>query len=115
LNVNKELYEAGAIDGIRSRLQQIWYITIPSMKPQMLFSAVMAIVTTFKSGTIGAQLSGQNPTPQYAGHVLMSHIEDYGAIRFEMGYAAAVSVFLLVMMFIANRLGIRLFGSKGDE
>lgn len=115
LNVNQELYEAGRIDGIKSRLQEIWYITIPSMKPQMLFSAVMAIVTTFKSGQIGQELSGSFPTPQYAGHVLISHIDDYGGIRFEMGYASAISVFLLVMMFLANKLSTKLFGTKGDE
>ncbi|RAV21435.1 carbohydrate ABC transporter permease [Paenibacillus contaminans] len=115
LNVNKELYEAGRIDGVKSRLQEIWHITIPSMKPQMLFSAVMAIVGTFKAGEIGQQLSGTFPTPQYAGHVLMSHIQDYGDVRFEMGYASALSVFLLVMMYAANKLGHKLFGARGDE
>ncbi|MGO4494803.1 carbohydrate ABC transporter permease [Paenibacillus sp. 2RAB27] len=115
LGVNRELYEAGRLDGIKSRLQEIWYITIPSMKPQMLFSAVMAIVGTFKAGAIGNELSGVFPTPQYSGTVLISHITDYGEIRFEMGYASAISVFLLVMMYMSNRLGIRLFGSKGDE
>ncbi|MCZ8511640.1 sugar ABC transporter permease [Paenibacillus filicis] len=115
LNVNGELYEAARIDGVNSRLQEVWYITIPSMKPQMLFSAVMAIVGTFKSGQIGQVLSGQFPTPQYAGHVLISHIDDYGGIRFEMGYAAAISVFLLLMMYLSNKLSWKLFGSKGDE
>ncbi|RKN84939.1 carbohydrate ABC transporter permease [Paenibacillus ginsengarvi] len=115
LGVNKELYEAGRIDGIKSRLQEIWYITIPSMKPLMLFSAVMAIVGAFKAGAIGQQLSGQFPTPQYAGHVLMSHIQDYGEVRFEMGYASAISVFLLVMMYMANKLSHKLFGTRGDE
>jgi multiple sugar transport system permease protein len=85
------------------------------MKPQMLFSSVMAIVGTFKAGAIGTELSGQFPTPQYSGTVLISHITDYGDIRFEMGYASAISVFLLMMMYMSNRLGIRLFGSKGDE
>lgn len=115
LGVNKELYEAGRIDGIKSRLQEIWYITIPSMKPQMLFSAVMAIVGAFKAGEIGQQLSQQFPTPQYAGHVLMSHIQDYGDVRFEMGYSSAISVFLLVMMYLANKFSHKLFGSRGDE
>jgi len=115
LNVNQELYEAARIDGVKSRLQEIWYITIPSMKPQMLFSAVMAIVGTFKAGTIGQELSGQFPTPQYAGHLLMSHIQDYGETRFEMGYAASLSVFLLILMFLSNKLGTKLFGTKEDE
>lgn len=115
LNVNPELYEAGRIDGMKSRLQEIWYITIPSMKPQMLFGAVMAIVSTFKAGAIGVELSGQNPTPQYSGHLIINHIDDYGFIRFEMGYAAAISVFLLLLMYLSNKFCWGLFGSKEDE
>ncbi|MCS7458965.1 sugar ABC transporter permease [Paenibacillus doosanensis] len=115
LNVNPELYEAGRLDGMSSRLQEIWYITIPSMKPQMLFGAVMALVSTFKAGLIGVELSGQNPTPQYSGHLIINHIEDYGFTRFEMGYAAAISVFLLVLMYVSNKLCWGLFGSKEDE
>ncbi|MEI7025421.1 carbohydrate ABC transporter permease [Paenibacillus sp. y28] len=115
LNVNPELYEAGRIDGMSSRLQEIGYITIPSMKPQMLFGAVMAIVSTFKAGAIGVELSGTNPTPQYAGHLMMNHIDDYGFIRFEMGYAAAISVFLLAVMYMSNRFCWGLFGPKEGE
>ncbi|WP_438350580.1 carbohydrate ABC transporter permease [Paenibacillus sp. FA6] len=114
LNVDTVLYEAGRIDGIRNSLQELWFITIPSMKPQMLFGAVMAIVTTFKTGSIGVELSGQNPTPEYAGHLIVNHINDYGFIRFEMGYAAAVSVFLLLIMYFANKLSWGLFGSKEE-
>ncbi|NHN29815.1 carbohydrate ABC transporter permease [Paenibacillus agricola] len=114
LNVNKELYEAGRLDGISSRIQEIWFITIPSMKPQMLFGAVMAIVATFKAGAIGVELSGVNPTPEYAGHLIINHIDDYGFIRFEMGYAAAISVFLLILMYVSNKLSWSLFGSADD-
>ncbi|WP_245376227.1 carbohydrate ABC transporter permease [Paenibacillus eucommiae] len=115
LNVNPEQYEAGRLDGIHSRLQEIWYITIPSMKPQLLFSAVMAIVGTFKAGQIGQELSGSFPTPQYAGHVLISHIDDYGGIRFEMGYASAISVFLLLIMYGTNKFSRRLFGDREEH
>jgi len=114
LNVDPVLYEAGRIDGIRNSFQELWHITIPCMKPQMLFGAVMAVVTTFKAGAIGVELSGVNPTPEYAGHLIVNHINDYGFIRFEMGYAAAVSVFLLLMMYAANKLSWGLFGSKGE-
>lgn len=88
LNVDPQLYEAGYIDGIKNRLQEVWYITIPSMKPQMLFGAVMAIVGTFQAGDIGVLLSGANPTPEYAGQLIINHINDYGFIRYEMGYAS---------------------------
>lgn len=114
LNFDPVLYEAGRIDGIRNSFQELWHITIPCMKPQMLFGAVMAVVTTFKAGAIGVELSGVNPTPEYAGHLIVNHINDYGFIRFEMGYAAAVSVFLLLMMYAANKLSWGLFGSKGE-
>ncbi len=111
LEINPELYEAAALDGISNRFQEIIYITIPSMKPQMLFGAVMAIVSTFQAGAIGVTLSGSNPTPQYAGQLIVNHIEDYGFLRYEMGYAAAVSVVLLLMVLLFTRVANRLFAS----
>ena len=107
LNVNEELYEAAYIDGIRNRFQEIIYLTIPAAKPQMLFGAVMAIVNTFQSSGVGVALSGSNPTPNYAGQLIVTHIEDFGFIRYEMGYAAAISVVLLV--------GIRLMSVGVDK
>ena len=80
------------------------YITIPTMKPQMLFGAVMAIVNAFQNGAIGVQLSGANPTPGYAGQLIVNHIEDYGFIRYEMGYAAAVSVVLLLIVMVFSKV-----------
>ncbi|MGQ9908962.1 MAG: carbohydrate ABC transporter permease [Candidatus Flexifilum sp.] len=111
LEISPDLYEAAAIDGLSSRWQEIFYITIPSMKPQMLFGAVMAIVATFQAGAIGVTLSGSNPTPQYAGQLIVNHIEDYGFLRYEMGYAAAVSVVLLLMVLFFTRVANRLFAS----
>ncbi len=104
LGVDKELYDAGKMDGISSRLQEIWYITVPMMKPQLLFAAIMSIVHTLQSGSLGVELSGSNPTPNYAGQVMVSHIEDYGFIRFELGYASAISVVLLILMFLLSRM-----------
>ena len=112
LDVNPELYEAARIDGIKNRFQEIIYITIPSMRPQMLFGAVMALVSTFQAGAIGVVLSGSNPTPQYAGQLIVNHIEEYGFLRYEMGYAAAVSVVLLIMVLLLDRLAVNLFSSE---
>jgi multiple sugar transport system permease protein len=112
LEINPEMYEAGSLDGINNRFQEIIYITIPSMKPQMLFGAVMAIVATFQAGAIGVTLSGGNPTPQYAGQLIVNHIEDYGFLRYEMGYAAAVSVVLLLMVLLFARVATKLFSSN---
>ncbi|GAA0369826.1 carbohydrate ABC transporter permease [Bacillus horti] len=112
LNVDRQLYEAAYIDGIRNRWQEVFYITIPSMKPQMLFGAVMAVVGTFQAGAIGVQLSGDNPTPQYAGQLIINHIDDYGFIRYEMGYASALSVVLLIFVYLLSKLCWKLFGAK---
>ena len=112
LNINSELYEAGYIDGISNRFQEIMYITIPSMKPQMLFGAVMAVINTFQTGAIGVQLSGANPTPQYAGQMMLNHIEDYGFLRYEMGYAAAISVVLLLLIWFLSKIVFNVLGEK---
>ena len=112
LNQDETLYEAAAIDGVKNRFQEVIYITIPTMKPQMLFAAVMAIVNAFQNGMIGVQLSGSNPTPGYAGQLVVNHIEDYGFIRYEMGYASAVSVVLLIFVYVFSRVSKGLFTEK---
>lgn len=112
LNINPEMYEAGYIDGISKKYQEIFYITIPSMKPQMLFGAVMAVVNTFQAGAIGVQLSGTNPTPQYAGQLIVNHIQDYGFQRYEMGYASAISVVLLLIILLCSKISRKLFAEQ---
>jgi len=113
--VNTELYEAGRIDGIKNSLQEVYYITIPSMKPQMLFSAVMAIVGAIKAGSVSTALTGLKITPQYAGHVINNHIYDYAFLRYEWGYASALSVVLLLLSYGIMKVCYMLFGTKEDE
>lgn len=115
LNINQELYEAAYVDGMKNKFQEIFYITIPSMKPQMLFGAVMSLVATFNAGAIGAQLSGQNPTPQNAGQLIVTHLEDYGFIRYDMGYAAAIAVMLLLLVYMFSRAAFKLFGDQDGK
>ncbi|MFD0716250.1 carbohydrate ABC transporter permease [Paenibacillus sp. GCM10027626] len=112
--VNPELYEAGRIDGIRGRLQEVFYITVPSMKPQMLFSAVMAIVGTLRAGQLSVQLTGQLITPQYSAHLIINHVDDFAYARYELGYASAVSVVLLLISYGMMRLSYRLFAPKEE-
>ncbi len=109
MNIDESVYEAASIDGLRNRFQEVFYITIPMMKPQMLFGLVMAVVNTFQVGHIGVSLSGANPTPQYAGQLIVNLIEDYGFIRYEMGYASAASVVLLVMIYGITKWSGRMF------
>ncbi len=111
LNIDESLYEAAAIDGVKNRFQEMIYVTIPSMKPQMLFAAVMQIVGAFQNGQISTLLAG-NPTPGYAAQLIVNHIEDYGFIRYEMGYAAAISVVLLLIVQVFSAVSRRLFAEK---
>lgn len=113
LNSNEELYEAAAIDGVKNRFQEMIYITIPQMKPQMLFAAVMAVVNAFQNGLISTQLTG-NPSPGYAAQLIVNHVEDYGFLRYEMGYAAAVSVVLLLIVQIFSKGANALLTEKDD-
>lgn len=111
LNTDESLYEASAIDGISNRFQEMIYITIPQMKPQMLFAAVMAIVGAFQNGMISSLLVG-NPSPGYASQLMVNHIEDYGFLRYEMGYAAAVSVVLLLIVQVFSKAANGLLTEK---
>lgn len=104
LGVNRELYQAAYIDGIRNKFQEMIYITIPSIKKQMLFGAVMSIVGTFTAGGIGVALTGANPTPQNAGQLILNHIEDFGVYRSELGMAAALSVILLGIIYFFSHV-----------
>lgn len=98
-NVNNEMYEAGAIDGIRNRWQELWYITLPSMKHMLLFSAVMQISSAFSVSAIAIQLAGY-PSVDYSVDTIVSYMADVGTVRYEMGYASAMSVALFAIMAI---------------
>lgn len=100
-SVDKTLYEAGAIDGIRNRWQELWHITLPSMKPQLLFGAVMQITTSLAIAEVSMQLVGF-PSVQYAGHTIVTHLIDYGSTRFDLGYASAIATILFFIMMTTN-------------
>lgn len=104
-SVNKELYEAGAIDGIKNRWQELWHITLPQMKSQLLFGAVMQITSALSIADVSVNLAGF-PSVEYAGHTIITHLMDYSSIRMEMGYASAIATILFLIMILAN-IGVR--------
>jgi multiple sugar transport system permease protein len=110
-DVPRELYEAGMVDGVRNALQEVFYITLPVMRPQLLFGAVMAIVNSFAVFQVAAQVAGL-PSPLYAGHTIVAHLYDYGFIRFEMGYASAIAVVLFVLTYMLGRWAMQLFSER---
>ena len=101
--IDSSLYEAGLIDGIHNRVQEVWYITLPAMRSQLLFGAVMQIITSFSVGDICNRLAGF-PSTEYSAETIVTHILDYGTVRFEMGYACAQACFLFLLMFATNKL-----------
>ena len=111
-NVDSALYEAGAIDGIRNRWQELWYITMPSMSTILLFSAVMQIQSSFSVSAIATTLTGF-PSVNYSTHTIVTHLSDVSGARFEMGYAAALSVFLFVLMAVTRVVIGKLIDSTG--
>jgi len=112
-SVDRTLYEAGAIDGIRNRWQELWFITLPSMKPQLMFGAVMQITTSLAIAQVSMQLVGF-PSVQYAGHTIVTHLIDYGTVRFDLGYASAIATFLFLIMISTNLLVRQILRKVGE-
>ncbi|MEK0313279.1 carbohydrate ABC transporter permease [Cohnella sp. 56] len=111
--VDRTLIEAGAVDGIKNRWQELWFITLPSMRPQLLFGAVMQITASFAVADISISLAGF-PSVNYAGHTIVTHLMDYGTIRFEMGYASAIATVLFGIMLGTNMLTQKLLRKVGE-
>ena len=111
--VDRSLYEAGAVDGIKNRWQELWYIVLPSMKPQLMFGAIMAITNSFGFGSVITALCGF-PSVDYCAHTIMHHLDDYGGQRFEIGYSSTIAVILFLIMIGANALVKKLLSKVGE-
>lgn len=110
--IDPSMMEAGLIDGIHNRFQELWYIILPSIIPQLTFGAVMQIVGAFGVGTISMSLAGF-PSTNYAAETVVTHIVDYGTIRYEMGYASAVATVLFLLMYLTQKGAVKLLGRVG--
>ncbi len=111
-NVDKSLYEAASVEGIRNRWQELWYITLPSMKPQLMFGAVMQITNSLSVSQISIDLVGF-PSIDYAGHTILTHLHDFGNLRYELGYACTIAVVLFFIMVLCNILVQKLLRKLG--
>ena len=111
--VDKSLYEAAAMDGVKNRWQELWYVTLPSMKPQLMFGAVMQITQSFAVADISIQLAG-NPSVNYAGATVVTHLLDYSSTRYEMGYASAIATVLFLLMVGTNKFVQKILGRVGE-
>ncbi|MBR2972337.1 MAG: sugar ABC transporter permease [Clostridia bacterium] len=111
--IDRSMYEAAAVDGIKNRWQELWYITLPTMRPQLMFGAVLAITNSFGFGAVVDALCGF-PSVDYAAHTIMHHLSDYGGARYEIGYASAIAVILFVIMFSSNIIIKKLLSKVGE-
>ncbi len=100
--IPEDQYEAGYVDGIKNRWQELWYITLPNMKSMLMFGAVMAITQSFNTADVTMNLCGF-PSTDYAARTVVTHLIDYGSYRFEMGYASAIATVLFVVMYLCNK------------
>ena len=111
--INKSLFEAAAVDGIKNRWQELWFITLPMMRPQLMFGAVMAITGSFGFGGVVTALCGF-PSVNYSCHTIMHCLEDYGSTRWEVGYASAIAFVLFLIMIGANTLVNKMLSKVGQ-
>ena len=111
--INVSLFEAAAVDGLKNRWQELWYVTLPSMKPQLMFGAVLAITGAFGFGGIVTALAG-NPSVNYAAYTISHHLDEYGSTRWEVGYASAISFVLFLMMIGSNMAVTKLLSKVGQ-
>ncbi|BCJ93169.1 ABC transporter permease [Anaerocolumna cellulosilytica] len=111
-NVDKSWYEAAAVEGVKNRWQELWYITLPSMKPQLMFGAVMQITGSLSVSQISIDLAGF-PSVSYAGHTILTHLHDYGNVRYELGYACTIAVVLFFIMLLCNIIVQKLLRKLG--
>lgn len=110
--VEKAQYEAAEVDGVKNRWQELWYITLPNMVPQLLFGAVMAVTNSLAVADVTVALNGF-PSTNYATHTIINHLNDYGIIRLDMGYACAIAVILFFLMLFINKAVQRVLGKVG--
>lgn len=112
-NIDPALYEAAKVDGMKSKLQELRYITLPLMKPQLLFGAVNSVVGAFAIFDVATSVAGM-PSPNYAAHTIVAHLYDYAFIRMNMGYASSVAMILFIMTFVVGRICFYVFRSEED-
>ncbi len=105
--ISPSLYEAARIDGA-SRLQQMYQITIPLLKPTMkvvLMLNVLGLLRIFDQIYVM-----QNDVVKRKVDVLMTYVYDTGILQYEVGYASAVSVMVLVATLVLTAVVWRLTG-----
>lgn len=109
--IDRRIYEAGRIDGIQNRFEELFLLTLPQMKPQLYFNGIMAIVNSLNVYDLVTQIAGSESADNCA-LTLTQHMYDYGFIRFELGYASAISVVLMIISIVFGQIVKKLFSNR---
>ncbi len=110
--IDKQYYEAAAVDGIKNRWQELWFVTLPIMSPHLMLSAILAITASFGAEAVATALTGF-PSTNYATHTIMAHLRDFGMIRYERGYACAIATILFIFCIASNKFAQMLIRKAG--
>ena len=110
--VDRQYYEAASLDGIKNRFQELWFVTLPMMAPHLMLSAVLSITAAFTVSNVATVMTGF-PYVNYATHTIMHHLQDYGTIRYQRGYASAIATVLFLFSLFANKLAQKIIGRIG--
>jgi putative aldouronate transport system permease protein len=110
--ITPTLYEAARIDGA-SRFQQAYQITLPMLKPTMKVVFMLNILGLLR---IFDQIYVmRNPVVQSKVDVIMTYVYDMGIQKYEIGFASAISVMVLVATLVMTAIVWRVtgFGQEG--
>jgi multiple sugar transport system permease protein len=110
--VPKDVYEAAAIDGATER-RMFWSITIPLLRPVLVFVLVTTVIGSFQIfDTISIMSKGG---PVDATRVIYWYIYEFAFNRFQMGYATAVAVVLFLILITITLLQLRFFRAEESD
>ena len=106
-----ELTEAALIDGA-SATQAFFYVTIPLMRPVILFSVVLSTMGSFNLFSEIYNLTGGGPVNATITPVILIFDQAFG--NFRLGYASAMSYLYFLILFVLTLLQFRYFGRQVD-
>jgi len=102
-------YEAAELDGANA-WQQFWYITLPGLRPTLIFAAVTTAIFTLRSFEQVYVITGGGPLNST--NLLVYYIYDQAFAQFDFGYAAAAATVLLAVTLLLVYLQLRVWGEE---
>lgn len=109
--ISKEIYESATVDGA-GPLQQIFHITIPLLKPTTILCLILQVIASFNVfGQVYVMTGGG---PAGSTRVLVQYIYETGFNYFRMGYSAAMSYVLFLIIMVISVVQYAILGRRND-